>query len=149
MYETIVVGTDGSPTAGRAVAEAAQLARLCDVPLHVVSAFRPSPPGAALALAAETGMAIALTDWDLGAETAVQEQLQATALRLQAASVKVETHCMAGHPVDAIIEVAEATKADLIVVGSKGMTGARRVLGSVPNSIAHKAPCSVLVVKTG
>lgn len=148
MYETIVVGTDGSPSAAKAVAEAAQLARAFDAPLHVVSAFRASPPGAAMALAAETGMALALADWDVGVEASVVDELRAVAVRLEAAAVKVETHAVCGHPVDAILNIARDVKADLIVVGSKGMTGARRVLGSVPNSVAHKADCAVLVVKT-
>ena len=49
---------------------------------------------------------------------------------------------------DAILDTAESIGADLIVVGSKGMRGARRVLGSVPNSVAHGAGCAVLIVKT-
>jgi nucleotide-binding universal stress UspA family protein len=47
-----------------------------------------------------------------------------------------------------MISVAEGVGADLIVVGSKGMKGARRIIGSVPNSVAHRAPCHVLVAKT-
>lgn len=148
MYNTIVVGSDGSPTAAKAVSAAGQLAQVCDAALHVVSAFRVGPPGAAMALAAETGMVMSLADWDVEAEAAVVKDLEETAKRLGAAGIKAETHAVAGHPVDAIIDVAGRVGADLIVVGSKGMTGARRVLGSVPNSVAHKAPCAVLIVKT-
>ena len=47
-----------------------------------------------------------------------------------------------------LIADAAEVEADLIVVGNKGMTGVRRVLGSVPNSVAHSAPCSVLIAFT-
>jgi nucleotide-binding universal stress UspA family protein len=57
-------------------------------------------------------------------------------------------HAATGSPSEAIVRVAEQVQADLIVVGNKGMKGVRRVLGSVPNSIAHSAPCSVLIADT-
>jgi len=67
-----------------------------------------------------------------------------------ASGVDVETRAVRGDAADAIIEVAEQVGADLIVVGNKGMTGARRfLLGSVPNKVSHHAPCSVLIVRTG
>ena len=54
-----------------------------------------------------------------------------------------------GEPADAILDVAEEINADLIVVGNKGMTGARRfLLGSVPNKVSHHAPSSVIIVRT-
>jgi nucleotide-binding universal stress UspA family protein len=60
----------------------------------------------------------------------------------------VETHMVPRDPSDAICETARAVEADLIVVGNRGMKGMRRVLGSVPNSVAHHAPCDVLIVET-
>jgi len=61
----------------------------------------------------------------------------------------VQTHPVEGDPAEAILNIAEGTDADLIVVGNKGMTGARRfLLGSVPNNISHHAPCSVIIVRT-
>ena len=60
----------------------------------------------------------------------------------------VQIHSEAGDPADVIVRVADTVGADLIVVGSKGMRGKRRILGSVPNSVAHKAGCNVLVAKT-
>jgi nucleotide-binding universal stress UspA family protein len=57
-------------------------------------------------------------------------------------------HPGVGSPADVVIRVAEQEGADLIVVGNKGMSGVKRVLGSVPNSIAHGAHCSVLIVDT-
>jgi nucleotide-binding universal stress UspA family protein len=57
-------------------------------------------------------------------------------------------HPGVGSPADVVIRVAEQEGADLIVVGNKGMSGVKRVLGSVPNSIAPGAHCSVLIVDT-
>jgi nucleotide-binding universal stress UspA family protein len=65
-----------------------------------------------------------------------------------AASGKYTTHALPGDPAKAILSVANEVGADLIVVGNKGMKGAKRVLGSVPNDIAHQAPCAVLIVST-
>jgi nucleotide-binding universal stress UspA family protein len=62
--------------------------------------------------------------------------------------VQVERHVTGGSPAEALTDLAGRIGADLIVVGSKGMQGARRLIGSVPNSVAHGAPCSVLVAKT-
>jgi len=61
----------------------------------------------------------------------------------------VETFARQGDAADAILDVAEEQRSDLIVVGNKGMTGAKRfLLGSVPNKVSHHAPCSVLIVRT-
>jgi nucleotide-binding universal stress UspA family protein len=61
----------------------------------------------------------------------------------------VETHARQGDAADAILDIAEEQRSDLIVVGNRGMTGAKRfLLGSVPNKVSHHAPCSVLIVRT-
>jgi nucleotide-binding universal stress UspA family protein len=68
---------------------------------------------------------------------------------LEEDGVRVETHAREGDPADAILDVAEEQGADLIVVGNKGMTGAKRfLLGSVPNKVSHHAPCSVMIIRT-
>ena len=65
------------------------------------------------------------------------------------AGVTVNVYPRQGDPADAILDVAEEREADLIVVGNKGMTGAKRfLLGSVPNKVSHHAPCSVLIIRT-
>ncbi len=61
---------------------------------------------------------------------------------------EVVTYAVAGDAAQRIVEVAESRGADLIVVGNKGMTGAKRLLGSVPNKVAHSAPCSVMIIHT-
>ena len=69
--------------------------------------------------------------------------------KAQEAGVDVQVHARQGDPADAILDVAEETNADLIIVGNKGMTGAKRfLLGSVPNKVSHHAPCSVLIIRT-
>ncbi len=74
---------------------------------------------------------------------------EARAAAARAGVAEIETFARQGDPADAIIDVAEEQHCDLIVVGNKGMTGAKRfLLGSVPNKISHHAPCSVLIVRT-
>ena len=79
----------------------------------------------------------------------VEATLKEAAEEVKAAGVTVETFAREGDPADAILDVAEERHADLIVVGNKGMTGAKRfLLGSVPNKVSHHAPCSVLIIRT-
>ena len=79
----------------------------------------------------------------------VEATLQEAADGVDGAGVKVETFAREGAAADAILDVAEEQHADLIVVGNKGMTGAKRfLLGSVPNKVSHHAPCSVLIIRT-
>ena len=75
----------------------------------------------------------------------VDATLRGAAEAAREGGVEAETYARQGDPADAILDVAEEQGADLIVVGNKGMTGARRfLLGSVPNRVSHHAPCSVL-----
>jgi nucleotide-binding universal stress UspA family protein len=68
---------------------------------------------------------------------------------LHAQGIETESHARKGDPADALLHVADEQDADLIVVGNKGMTGAKRfLLGSVPDKISHHASCSVLIVRT-
>ena len=146
MFRSIVVGTDGSETAGKAVEAAVELAKLCDAPLHVVSAYEPVPKGR---LREEARQAPDDTQWMINPREDVDATLSAAADSVREAGVKVETFAREGDPADAILDVAEEHDADLIVVGNKGMTGARRyLLGSVPNNVSHHAPCSVIIVRT-
>ena len=79
----------------------------------------------------------------------VEATLREAAERIEAAGVQVTSYAREGDPADAILDVAEERGADLIVVGNKGMTGAKRfLLGSVPNKVSHHAPCSVLIIRT-
>lgn len=145
MFSTIVVGTDGSDTARQAVDLAIDLARSSGATLHMVTVFRTASAGVAVAAAGAAAGASDAAAHALSREVG-QQILEEAAAR--AGELKVERHVVAGAPADGIIQVATEVGADLIVVGSKGMQGARRILGSVPNSVAHGAPCNVLVAKT-
>jgi len=145
MFSKIVVGTDGSDTAAIAVTLAADLAKQSNAVLHLVNAYTVPSGGVAVLQAG----AMAVADQSVSAEVLRGASEKLLAESAQAASgVKVEMHAVVGPPADAVIAVAQEIGADLIVVGSKGMRGVRRVLGSVPNTIAHRAPCHVLVAKT-
>jgi len=140
MYAAIVVGTDGSETAAEAVRHAAELAKQFGAALHLVSAYKPA--------ALDTrGLPPEVSD-AVRSSSKVETLLADLSSRLRPSGITVSTHAMKGDPAEAIISVASDEKADLIVVGNKGMKGARRVLGSVPNTVAHQAPCAVLIVHT-
>ncbi len=148
MYRSIVTGTDGSPTADAAMAHAFDLARRFGARVHVVSVCRPV---GALAAAAgpETAALVALAaDTTQEHAAAMRVSLERTSRELAGEGLDVTTHLLEGDPADGLLRVAQSESADLIVVGNRGMHGARRVLGSVPNTISHRAPCSVLIVRT-
>jgi nucleotide-binding universal stress UspA family protein len=144
MYKIVVVGTDGSPTADRAVQTAADIARSWGSELHIVTAVKVPRPG----MAAATGAP--LVDPGVGQALAAEaaQSVGEAAVQRFGDGLQVVAHAAQGNPDDVILNTAVDVAADLIVVGSKGMRGARRYLGSVPNSVAHGAHCAVLVVKT-
>lgn len=144
MYKTILVGTDGSPTADKAAHAAAELARHLGASLHVVVGYRTGGPG--------MGAAAGAPMVDSGIGGAIRQEAAREvgdkAVQSWAEGVTTSVYEVGGDPADAILDTADKVGADLIVVGSKGMHGARRVLGSVPNSVSHGAKCAVLIVKT-
>jgi nucleotide-binding universal stress UspA family protein len=145
MFTKIVVGTDGSDTAAMAVALAVDLAQRSGATLHLVSAYK--DPATSIAVAHAGAVAVADGSLTAAAVKSASEELLSDAAK-EVESVPVETHAVAGAPADVLISVAESVGADLIVVGSKGMKGARRLIGSVPNSVAHRSPCHVIIAKT-
>jgi nucleotide-binding universal stress UspA family protein len=146
MFRSIVVGTDGSDTATQAVAQAVDLARAVGAKVQLVSAYEPVP---ASRLAEERRQAPEDLQWAINPREDVDSTLEDAATVAREAGLQVETYARQGDPADAILDVAEEQEADLIVVGNKGMTGAKRfLLGSVPNKVSHHAPCSVLIIRT-
>ena len=141
MFETVVVGADDSPTAAEAVRQAIELVKLTGGRLHIVTAYKPQQ------LTSKPGEMDELLK-SLGSHHLADSLLADLGSRARVAGVDAETHPLTGAPADAICQVAAEVKADLIVVGNKGMTGMRRILGSVPNSVAHQAPCAVLIAVT-
>ncbi len=144
MAEAIVVGTDGSETAKRAVEEAVRLAGALGAELHVVSAFEPLR-GAKIAGAPEGAAKV----WQPLPDSHVEATLSEAAAGVRMRNIEVTTHAIEKDPADALLEVADKVGADMIVVGNKGMHSASRfVLGNVPNKVSHRARCNVLIVST-
>jgi nucleotide-binding universal stress UspA family protein len=138
MFKTILVAADDSETAARAVRTAVDLVKALGGDLHVMTAYRP-----------ESVKTEKLPDEYLDRVTDPADLLL-NKLRdeIRKEGVEAKYHPAAGNAADAIVKVADYVGADLIVVGNRGMKGVRRVLGSVPNSVAHAANCSVLIVDT-
>jgi nucleotide-binding universal stress UspA family protein len=146
MFSRIVVGTDGSDTAKVAVEQATDLAKKVGARVDLVSAYEPVPASRLREERQEVPSDIAHT---VSPSEDVEALLSETAAGVQKHGIEVDTFARQGDPADAILDVAEEQKADLIIVGNKGMTGAKRfLLGSVPNKVSHHAPCSVLIVRT-
>ncbi|MGH2740012.1 MAG: universal stress protein [Actinomycetota bacterium] len=119
MYEKILIATDGSETAAKAVAVGADVAKTVGAKVLLLH---------------------------VGDAAEGEKILADTAKGIKG---DVETKSVDGDPADRILDVAENEGVDLIVIGNRGMTGAKRfLLGSVPNAISHHATCNVLIVKT-
>ena len=147
MFRSILVGTDGSDTAQAALRRAIELAAGLGARLAIVSAYEPvSDPR----LRGEQVVASKDFQWAINPHNDVLALLVAArSSALSGGVASVETFPRQGDAADAILDVAEDQGSDLIVVGNKGMTGAKRfLLGSVPNKVSHHAPCSVLIVRT-
>ncbi len=140
MYSTIAVGTDGSATAREAVEAATELARRFDAKLVLVSAFQDSGGAQDRRDAPEE------LQWAFNPTARLKEILARTEGEVRRGGIECSTLAEGGDPADVVIRLVEECGADVLVIGNKGMR--KRVLGSVPNTITHKAPCSVLVVKT-
>jgi nucleotide-binding universal stress UspA family protein len=141
MYSNIVVGTDGSKTAETALRHAMELALIRPGTIHIVSAYRSS--GAAVRVGTEA------EHWYVDTRTKIDTILASAAALARSKGLQVESHAVESDPGDAIVSVADKVGADAVVVGNKGMRGAKRfLLGSVPNDVAHHAPCTVVIVKT-
>jgi nucleotide-binding universal stress UspA family protein len=141
MLSTVAVGTDGSQTASEALEMAVDLARRFDAKLVLLSAFHESGGRARQA----TGPSREI-EWAVSSSAQVREILARTEADLQRHGIDCTTRIDEGEPGDVLARLATECGADLLVIGNKGMH--RRVLGSVPNTVTHKASCSVLVVKT-
>ena len=143
MYKSVLVATDGSETAGEAVRVAVELAKTFGATLHVVSIYQ-SGSKAALRVTELSGAYPGSVDTLSIADTL----LEGIASNARAQGIETKTHATSGTVADRIVSIAEDQQVELIVVGNKGMKGPKRILGSVPNAVAHSAPCAVLIVKT-
>jgi nucleotide-binding universal stress UspA family protein len=143
MLSTVAVGTDGTDTASKAVEFAIDLAKRYDARLVAISAYRPVSEAR---LKSEQKDAPEEIQWSINPTEDVDAILSDVEEQAQEAGLKTTTVAGDGDPADVLVQYAEDQDADVLVIGNKGMQ--RRILGSVPNSVAHKAPCTVIVVKT-
>jgi nucleotide-binding universal stress UspA family protein len=145
MFSSIVVGIDGSDTAREAMRQATALALSVGARIDLVTGYEPVTDAR---LREEIAVPQDL-HWMVNPRDDAVATLDAAAAEIREAGVQVDVFVRQGDPADAILDVAEERGADLIVVGNKGMTGAKRfLLGSVPNKVSHHAPCSVLIIRT-
>ena len=138
MISTVAVATDGSATAAKAVGAAAEMAKRFEAKLVLLSACHDS--------GTSRGTVSEEEQWAFSDAARMREVLARAEDELRRDGVECSHLIDEGHPGEVIVALAEECGADLLVVGNRGMQ--RRLLGSVPNTVTHQAPCSVLVVKT-
>jgi nucleotide-binding universal stress UspA family protein len=138
LISTIAVATDGSATASKAVDMARDLTRRLDAKLVLLSAFKDS--------GRQAGGDSVEVQWATSNSARVREILSRAEDEMRREGIDCMTRVEEGDAADVLVQLASECGVDLLVIGNKGMQ--RRVLGSVPNTVAHRAPCSVLVVKT-
>lgn len=145
MYRSIVVGTDSSERAYSTVEQASRLAREIGADLHVVCGVL--VPMAPTRLREPAG----INAFERTAERALESQrenVESTADRCRRRGVATTAHVHFGDPAATLLGVADRVAADLIVVGDNGLTGLRRLFGSVPGRVVRAASVPVLVVRT-
>jgi nucleotide-binding universal stress UspA family protein len=143
MIQTVAVGTDGSETANKAVDFAFDVAEKFGAKVVICSSYKPVTEDRVRQAQKDAPEDI---QWSINPTQEVDSNLTAAADRAKDRGLQTVTEAREGDPADVLCDIAEAHGADLLVVGNRGMQ--RRVLGSVPNSVSHKAPCSVVIVKT-
>jgi len=141
MYNSIAVGIDGSATAEIALGKAIELARGSGARLHVVSAYEPVPTRV-------SGGAPAAEGYQAPPSFKADAVLERALGRAGTKELQVDQYAPKGAAADALLAIADEQKADLIVIGSVGMQGPKRIFGSVPNKVSHRSPCDVLIVHT-
>lgn len=161
-YNGILVGTDGSPTATRAVEEAAGLAAALGITPLIVCAYEPPSEEELDRLRSDPNDPVAQWKagrtqretpdefrWRIAAASQAEDILERAQEHASKAGAAAETRAVEGSPAEALISLAEKEGFDLIVVGSVGMTGAKRFkLGNVPHRVSHHAPTDVLILRT-
>jgi nucleotide-binding universal stress UspA family protein len=140
---SILIATDGSDTAKRAVEVGAVLAKGISASVHVVTAYEPLRASKLMGAGPEA------TAWHIRSDSKAEAVLEDACAALRLRGVEAEPHAREGDPANAILDTAEESGSELIVLGNKGMTGSKRfLLGSVPNKVSHHARCSVMIVHT-
>jgi nucleotide-binding universal stress UspA family protein len=145
-YQTVMVGTDGSDSSLRAVDRAAVLAKDAAATLVIVCAYHPASEREVAA----AGDALGEEAYQVVGSAPAEDTLRTAADRAAAAGATgVVTSAISGDPVKSLVQAVEEHKADLLVVGNRGLnTLAGRLLGSVPSDVSRHAGCDVLIVHT-
>ncbi len=143
MIKTVAVGTDGSETAAKAVEFALDLASRYEAKIVFLSAYRPVSEDR---LKREARDAPEDVQWQINPAEDVEPALREAEEAAQERGLKSTSEAKEGEASKVLVELASKHGADLLVIGNKGMS--RKVLGSVPNTVSHKADCSVVIVKT-
>ena len=143
MLKTVAVGTDGTGTASQAVDFAIDLAEKYGARLVAISSYEKVSESR---LRHEQRDAPHEVQWTINPTEDVESLLSDVEEKAHEHGLEITTVASEGNPADVLCRYAEEQEADVLVIGNKGME--RRLLGSVPNSVAHRAPCSVIVVKT-
>jgi nucleotide-binding universal stress UspA family protein len=161
-YEHILVGTDGSPTATRAVEVAAQLASRIGARLTALCAYEPPSEHELEQLRADPSDPVAQWSagrnvrevpeefrWRIAGAAQAQDVLERAAEHAERSGTRAEVRAVEGNAAESLIAAAEKEGFELIVVGSVGMSGAKRfMLGNVPHRVSHHAPTDVLILRT-
>jgi maltose/moltooligosaccharide transporter len=142
VYDRVIVGSDGSPSALYAVARAHEIAAAAEARIVVVAAYEPN--GEALRQEGESGRKLLL------GEDAARVAMRRSVATLTSDRIRdVEQVILAGKPADTLLRVAGQSPASLIVVGNRGLGAAEgEILGSVPAEIVKNAVCDVTVIQT-
>jgi nucleotide-binding universal stress UspA family protein len=141
VARSIVVGTDGSDIAGRALDEAIGIAQRDNAALHIVTTFSDPAMIRERISSGATSVAVNLSE-------VADSVLARAAARAAEKGVHAETHASEADPAEAILDVASRVEADLIVVGSRGLSAVQRfLLGSVSTKVAEHAQCNVMIVR--
>lgn len=144
MYETIVVGTDGSDGAGRAVAKAAWLARQSGAQVHVVTVAERRAVADLEEIRSQLPREFT---YSFDPIAVIGDQAEDAAGKVEAHGVEVTTHVPEGDPASEILAVAKSVDADLVIVGSRGRSTVKSLmLGSVSTKLAHHADRDILIV---
>ncbi len=143
MVETVAVGTDGSGTADKAVEFAIDMAARYEARIVFISAYVPVRDSR---LEREARDAPEDLQWTINPAEDVDATLRECEERAEEKGLRWASEAREGDPAKILVALAESNGADVLVIGNKGME--RKLLGSVPNSVSHNAPCSVLIVKT-
>jgi nucleotide-binding universal stress UspA family protein len=143
VIQTVAVGTDGSDTAGKAVEAALDLAEHYKAKVVFISAYKPVDEAR---LRRELRDVPAGHQWRINPSEDVDAVLKEAEEKADERGLPWASEAREGDPADVLVALAEKHDADVIVVGNKGMQ--RKLLGSVPNTVSHKATCSVFIVKT-